>query len=97
MRRASATVRVSGPTETRVRHASALGSRGMAPKVGLKPTTPQNAAGMRMEPPPSPPMLTGPIPAATAAPAPPDDPPGTRSRSQGLDVRPWTGDSQMPV
>ena len=38
----------------------AHGSRGTSPNVGLKPTTPQNAAGMRIEPPPSPPSASGP-------------------------------------
>lgn len=43
---------------------------------------------MRIEPPPSLPCAAGTIPAATAAAAPPDDPPGVRSRSHGLRVGP---------
>jgi hypothetical protein len=43
---------------------------------------------MRTEPPPSLPWATGTIPEATAAAAPPDEPPGVRSRSQGLRVGP---------
>ena len=45
---------------------------------------PQRAAGMRIEPAPSEPCATGPSPAATAAPAPPDEAPEVRSRFQGL-------------
>src|SRR5918994_5246520 len=48
---------------------------------------PQSAAGWRTEPPVSVPSAHHPSPAATAAAEPPDDPPGTRSRSQGL----WVG------
>ena len=43
---------------------------------------------MRTEPPPSLPCATGTMPAATAAAAPPDEPPGVRCRSQGLRVGP---------
>src|SRR5664279_4105631 len=56
------------------------------PKVGFKPTVPQKAAGIRIEPPVSVPIAIGIIPAATAAPEPPLDPPGTHSRLWGL----WT-------
>ena len=52
---ASATVRVSGPIETSVFQPGPDGSCGTNPNVGLCPTSPQNAAGMRIEPPPSPP------------------------------------------
>ena len=47
---------------------------------------PHSDAGMRMEPPVSLPMPMGTIPAATAAPEPPLEPPGTRRRSHGLDT-----------
>src|SRR3989304_5448481 len=40
------------------------GPRGLRPRVGLRPTTPQQEAGMRMEPPPSPPGGAGALPAA---------------------------------
>ena len=43
---------------------------------------------MRIEPPPSVPMASGPSPAATAALAPPLEPPGVRSRFHGLRVTP---------
>ena len=56
--------------------------------MGLIPVTPQNAAGWRMEPPVSDPMAYQLERAATAAAAPPEEPPGTRSRSQGLRTGP---------
>ena len=52
---------------------------------------PQNDAGIRMEPPPSVPTASGPSPAATAAPAPPLDPPGVSSRFHGFRVIPKSG------
>ena len=52
------------------------------------PTIPQSAAGWRIEPPVSVPIAQGAVPPATAAAEPPDDPPGTRSRSHGLRTGP---------
>ena len=52
----------------------------------LTPTSPQNDDGIRTEPPPSLPTASGPTPAATAAPEPALEPPGERSRFQGLRV-----------
>ena len=43
---------------------------------------------MRMDPPPSVPIASGPMPAAMAALAPPLEPPGVRSRCHGLRVTP---------
>lgn len=48
------------------------------------PVTPQWAAGWRMEPPVSEPMAYHTSPTATAAAAPPEEPPGERVRSQGF-------------
>src|SRR6185369_3807613 len=45
---------------------------------------PHNADGIRTEPAPSEPCATGPSPAATDAPAPPDDAPEVRSSFQGF-------------
>src|SRR5262245_6518228 len=58
----------------------------MRPYVGLSPTTPQKAAGWRTEPPVSVPRAEAASSPATAAAEPPDEPPGTRSRSQGFRV-----------
>ena len=44
-----------------------------------------------MEPPPSVPSASGPCPVATAAAAPPDEPPAVRERSHGLRVTPKSG------
>src|SRR5215475_15380611 len=71
-------------------HAALVGYTGIKPKVGLIPKMPVHEAGIRIEPPPSVPMASGPIPAATAALAPPLDPPGVRSRFHGLRVIPNT-------
>jgi hypothetical protein len=67
------------------------GARGTSPKVGLKPNTPQNDEDTRIEPTPSVPMAIDPQPAATAAAAPPLDPPLVRPGFQGLPVKPETG------
>src|SRR5919198_3293004 len=62
---------MSGPRETR-------------PRLGLSPTSPQQAAGIRIEPPPSLACAMGTIPDATAAALPPDEPPGVRVVSHGF-------------
>ena len=87
MRAASVTVRVMGPMCERL-HAALAGYAGMRPKDALWPKMPAKDAGMRIEPPPSVPMASGPRPAATAALAPPLEPPGVRSRFQGFRVTP---------
>ncbi len=48
------------------------------------PDSPQTAEGIRMEPPPSDPVASGTMPAARAAAAPPEEPPGPRLVSYGL-------------
>ena len=58
------------------------------PSVGRSPCTPQAYAGYRMEPPMSVPCARCPIPDATAAAAPPDEPPGVSAGSRGLRVAP---------
>ena len=57
------------------------------------PKSPQHEAGVRIEPPPSLAWAAGTIPAATAAAAPPEEPPGVRERSQGLRQTPRNSDS----
>ncbi len=83
----SATVRVSMPSMPSEESPSS-GAAEMRPRLGFSPTSPQHAAGMRTEPPPSLPWATGTMPLATAAAAPPEDPPGVRSGSHGLRVGP---------
>ena len=61
----------------------------MRPYVGFTPTTPQNAAGWRTDPPVSEPNAIGTMPAATDAADPPDDPPGTRVLSSGFLAGPY--------
>ena len=62
--------------------------RGTSPCVGLKPTTPQNAAGRMTDPLVCDPIAPGTMAAATAAAEPLDEPPGVRSRSCGFLVLP---------
>ena len=61
---------------------------GVRPRLGFRPTSPQQEAGIRIEPAPSLPCAIGIAPAATSAAAPPLDPPTPRSQSQGLRVGP---------
>src|SRR6185369_12024560 len=61
------------------------------------PTSPLKLEGMRTEPPPSVPIASGPSPAATAAPAPPDEPPGVIAVFHGLRVTPCNGVSVTPL
>src|SRR5262245_21584894 len=63
----------------------------MRPGVGLSPQMPVKCAGNRTEPPPSLPIPPAEQHAAIAADSPPLDPPGVRSRSHGLFVRPCSG------
>src|ERR1700722_8446914 len=67
---------------------SVWGPLGMRPNVALRPSSPVKPAGMRMDPPPSPPVQMGNRPPETEAAEPPDEPPGVRSRSYGLEVAP---------
>ena len=60
------------------------GPRDTRPRDGLSPTRPHTLAGMRIEPPPSLPCATGMKPLATAAPAPPLEPPALRPVSHGV-------------
>jgi hypothetical protein len=82
----SATVVVSSPY-TAVCDPDGPGC-GMRPWLGFMPTSPEKAAGMRVDPPPSLAVPQGTRPAATAAAEPPDEPPGVRSRAHGLRVTP---------
>src|SRR5262249_4217741 len=80
---ASRTVRAIGPM-TEPPQKSVVGKRGTSPLVVFRPKTPHQDAGVRIEPPPSEPCAIGPSPLATAAAAPPDEPPQVRSSFQGF-------------
>ena len=83
----SRTVRVTTPL-LRMLTGSFAASAASAtrPRVGLSPTSPQAAAGMRMEPPPSLACAMGTTPDATRAAEPPDDAPAEYSGFHGLRV-----------
>ncbi len=85
---------MSGTVLVRSPRWSREGLKGKTPSVlrrpcdGLKPHTPQSAAGIRTEPPVSLPMLRiGPFESATETAEPPLDPPETREGSEAL----WIG------
>src|ERR1700685_283184 len=61
------------------------------PGEGRKPTTPQNEAGLRKDPPVSEPVQTGSMSGASATAEPPDEPPGLSIGLNGLPDAPHTG------
>src|SRR3982750_4024290 len=73
------------------------GPSGLRARVGFKPNTPEAEAGMRIEPPPSLACATGRMRAATAAAAPPDEPPDEGARFHGLRVGPNRRDSVVGI
>jgi hypothetical protein len=62
----------------------------MRPAVPFMPGWPLKPAGMRMEPPPSPPDASVTRPPATAAALPPEEPPAVRPICHGLWVTPFS-------
>ncbi len=86
----SPTLRASGPEMPSASQWFSFGQAGTRPRLGRSPTTPQNDAGLRSEPPMSEPSASGTIPAASAHAAPPLDPPALRVGSTGLRVVPKT-------
>src|SRR6202023_3810303 len=64
------------------------GPMGLRARVGFRPNRPQHEAGTRIEPPPSVACAIGSMPAATAAAAPPLEPPALCAGFQGLRVGP---------
>jgi hypothetical protein len=95
MSAASVTSRVMGPTCATVPKGD-IGQAGTRPNEGLMPKIPVKLAGIRIEPPPSVPTASGPMPLATATAAPPEDPPGVLPVFQGLRVMPVSGLSVTP-
>ena len=92
-RRASATVVASGPTLSSVGASGRIPARSTRAAVGLNPTSPQNAAGTRIEPDVSVPIAHATTPLATATAEPDEEPPGIRSgpRPRGLGGVPKCG------
>src|ERR1700722_6331338 len=88
MRAASATVVASEPLSDRPNQPVSPRSPGTMPVPGLMPNSPQAAAGMRTDPRPSVPCASGTSADATAAAAPPDEPPGVRRGFHGLRATP---------
>ncbi len=85
--RASAIEVASGPlVESSIQEGG--GHAPISPVVGLSPTSPQKAAGILIEPPPSVPVASGVIPVMSATALPPEDPPGDHSGAHGLRVSP---------
>ena len=73
----SRTVRVKTCSQSRPpANSSCCGPTGTQPRLGFRPTSPHAAAGTRIEPPESVPCAIGTMPEATAAAAPPLEPPG---------------------
>src|SRR5690349_6200131 len=87
---ASVTVAAIGPAVSCVYEIGTMPSRLTSPTVGLRPTTPVNAAGEVMEPFVSVPIAISTRPAETADAEPELDPHGERSRACGLSVCPPT-------
>src|SRR5213078_4130283 len=71
----SATERARHPDVLSINHPNAAFGFGTRPMEGRKPTTLQNAAGLRSESPASEPLATGARPQASATAAPPEEPP----------------------
>ena len=80
----AATSAPSGPTVSMEGASGYTPSSGTRPQVVFRPVTPQQAAGIRTEPPVSVPRATSASPAATATAEPLDDPPGSRRGSAGF-------------
>src|SRR6266849_6240150 len=85
------------PQENPAQPSPRSGPSGLRARVGFNPNTPEAEAGTRIEPPPSLAWATGRMRAATAAAAPPDEPPAEWSRFQGLRVGPNRRDSVVGI
>src|SRR5260370_34906632 len=95
------------PQEKPAQPSPRSGPSGLRARVGFNPNTPEAEAGMRIEPPPSLACATGRMRAATAAAAPPDEPPdgcggvqgfrvGADMREPGAGVKPDSGLELLP-
>src|SRR6185436_19135088 len=86
----SDTDRAMGPLTLMLSRGNGVGAVGTSPTLGRSATTLLKLAGLRSEPPRSVPSAMGSSPAASAAPAPPLEPPALLDRSYGLRVVPYT-------
>src|SRR5439155_19870776 len=82
------TERAIGPAWSKLGASGNTPSIGTSPKVGLSPTTPQQAAGILIEPPVSLPSAPSTAPSASAAAEPPLEPPAVRSGNAGFGTTP---------
>ncbi len=89
------TSRAIGPAWSKLGASGKQPSSDTSPYVGLKPTTPQQAAGMRMEPPESVPSATSAASRTSAAALPPLEPPATRPGASGFGTTPKCGFSEV--
>src|SRR3984885_15327650 len=79
-----ATSAAIGPTVSMLGVSGRTPSSGMRPQVVFSPQIPQQAAGIRIDPPVSVPYATSASPVATATADPLDDPPGASEGSSGF-------------
>src|SRR2546423_14581736 len=77
-----------GPSTWRESHNHSAGYGGTGPTDGRSPTTPQNEAGMRREPPRSVPSARAIIPVTRPAAPPPVEPPAVRRGGPRVRLRP---------
>ena len=80
----AATSAPRGPTGSPAAASGYTPRAGTRPQVVFRPTTPQQAAGIRTEPPVSVPSATSASPTATATADPLEEPPGRRRGSSGF-------------
>lgn len=80
--------RVIGPILSKLQLICVIPDLLTAPKLGLRPVTPQSAAGIGTEPPVSDPMANGREPDATTAAEPEEEPPAQRDLFHGLEQGP---------
>src|SRR3954469_25922837 len=73
------------------------GPSGLRARLGFNPNTPHAEAGIRIQAPPSLACPTGRIRAATAAPAPPEEPPEECARFHVFRVGPNSRDSVVGI
>ncbi len=91
--RAPVTVRLNGPQSVSDQQPGSIPSLEISPCVGFSPTTPQYAAGSRIDPPLSVPIAATTQPAATEAADPPLDPPASHSGLIGFLTSPMASSS----